>query len=69
VQTERALSDSNIFFVEINSALSLSFQIFLQESEIAELAKNSGDSSQKLVYLNDQLREKDRYSFLIGMHF
>lgn len=40
--------------------LSLSFQILLQESEIAELAKNSGDSSQKLVYLNEQLREKDR---------
>lgn len=30
------------------------------ESQIAELAKNSGDSSQKLVYLNEQLREKDR---------
>lgn len=30
------------------------------ESEIAELAKNSGDSSQKMVYLNEQLREKDR---------
>jgi len=40
--------------------LSLSFEILLQESEIAELAKNSGDSSQKMVYLNEQLREKDR---------
>ncbi|PFX23382.1 CAP-Gly domain-containing linker protein 1-like isoform X2 [Stylophora pistillata] len=30
------------------------------ESQIAELAKNSGDSSEKLVYLNEQLREKDR---------
>ena len=43
-----------------NQNLSLSFEILLQESEIAELAKNSGDSSQKMVYLNEQLREKDR---------
>ena len=43
-----------------NQYLSLSFEILLQESEIAELAKNSGDSSQKMVYLNEQLREKDR---------
>lgn len=30
------------------------------ESDIAVLAKNSGESSQKLVHLNEQLREKDR---------
>ncbi|XP_044171153.1 CAP-Gly domain-containing linker protein 1-like [Acropora millepora] len=30
------------------------------ESELAVLLKNSGDSSQKLVYLNEQLRDKDR---------
>lgn len=45
---------------KIKYHLSVSFQILLQESQIAELAKNSGDSSQKLVYLNEQLREKDR---------
>ena len=44
----------------MNEIVGLSFQTLLQESEIAELAKNSGDSSEKLVYLKEQLREKDR---------
>ena len=30
------------------------------EVQIAQLSEMSGDSSQQMAYLNDQLREKDR---------
>ena len=32
----------------------------LQEGQLSELARMSGDSSEQMSYLNEQLREKDR---------
>ena len=33
---------------------------FLKEEQISELLRNSGDSSEQLTMLSQQLREKDR---------
>jgi hypothetical protein len=38
----------------------LNSSVLFKENQIAELMKNSGDSSQQLSLMNEQLRERDR---------
>ena len=43
-----------------NKIFNFKLSLCLQEEEILKVSKNSGDSAQQLVYLNEQIQAKNR---------
>lgn len=56
-------TSNNMLLIKTETAISLKFDFLSKEHQISELMKHSGDSSQQLSLLNEQLVEKDRLVF------